>query len=133
MKTDQQILHELKNAAEDLLFLSEADYPFDVVFWSGQAKLNHEFICVQAGKPPQSPVTEQNVDDFFRNAISEPDWKKGERLNIARRYQALVHLLKSELADIRAYRIGRVDITVFVIGKSPQGNWIGLSTKVIET
>jgi len=133
MKTDQQILNELKNATEGLLFLSESDHPFDIVFWNGQAKLNHEFLCAQAGKPPQSPIGEQNVDDFFRNSVSEPAWKKGERLNIARSYQALVRLLKSELADIRIYRIGRTHITVFIIGKGPNGNWMGLSTKTTET
>jgi hypothetical protein len=31
------------------------------------------------------------------------------------------------------YRIGEVNMPVYIIGKSSSGSWLGLSTRVVET
>jgi hypothetical protein len=65
--------------------------------------------------------------------VSEPDWKGAEELAIARRYQALLRLLKENLNDLKVYRVGRINIAVYIIGRSKAGNWLGISTRVVET
>jgi hypothetical protein len=34
---------------------------------------------------------------------------------------------------LQVYRLGKIEIDVYVVGETPTGNLAGLSTKVIET
>lgn len=133
MKTDEQLMEELKKLTEGLLFMSESDYPFELVKLEGNAEPGTEAFREMAGAAADSTVESRSVDEFFRAATSEPEWKKGQELELARRYQSLVRMLKENLTELRAYRIGKINMPVFIVGKSAEGNWLGLSTRVVET
>lgn len=132
MKTDEELLEGLKEAVRGLLFMSESDYPFTLVRWEVEA-ITEDFLREQAGKESDAPVTSQSVEYFFRIAVSEPDWKGKEALAVAKRYQALLRFLKENLTDLKAYRVGEIEIEAFVVGLSPARNWLGISTRLIET
>ena len=133
MKRDAQLIEELERAIAGLLFMSESDYPFSAFVWKGNRLITEDYLREQAGSAKDAPVKTQSVDEFFRAAVSEPDWKGEEELALAKRYQTLVRWLKENLQDPKVYRIGEIDIPVYVLGRSPEGNWIGISTRVIET
>jgi hypothetical protein len=133
MRTDEQIIEELKRAAEGLLFMSEADYPFEIVRLERTVEPNDERLRVLGGAAADAPVETRSLDEFFRAAVAEPDWKKGEELATARRFKSLVRLLKESLSETRVYRIGEINMAVFILGKSMEGNWLGLRTRVVET
>lgn len=133
MKTDEQIIDELKRITEGLLFMSEADYPFEIVYLKGEGEPDPRHLRERAGMAADAAVETGSVDEFFRAATSEPEWKKGGELATARKYQSLVRLLKDNLNDLRVFRIGEINIPVYILGKSSEGNWIGLATRVVET
>lgn len=131
--TEQRLERELKRATEGLLFMSESDYPFKVVNFEGVDKITPDYLRTLSGQPETAPVEEVGLEEFFRVATSEPDWKgEKERAN-ARRFQALVRLLKERLENVTVYRIGKRDKAVYIVGRGQMGQWIGLSTRVIET
>jgi hypothetical protein len=133
MKDDKVMIEELKGLTEGLLFMSEADYPFETFYREGSTDISPQSLLELSGQPTDSPVEVTSVDKFFRVAVSEPDWKKDQELAVARRYQALLRLLKEELDDVKVYRVGRINIAVYIIGRSRAGNWLGISTRVVET
>lgn len=133
MKTDEQLIEELKKATEGLLFMSEADYPFEIVRLEGATALNPQHLRELSGAVADAPVESASVEEFFRSAVSEPGWKKGEELVQARRFQSLVRLLKESLSELQVYRVGEINMAVFILGKSASGNHIGLQTRSIET
>jgi len=49
------------------------------------------------------------------------------------RYQALVSLLKQHLHELLVYRIGEIELDVYIMGKTAIGAWAGLATKAVET
>ncbi len=65
--------------------------------------------------------------------MSEPEWKPEQERAIARRFQALLRLLKENLDDLKVYRVGTINIAVYIVGRTVTGNWVGLSTRVVET
>lgn len=132
MKSDEQIVEELKRASEGLLFMSEADYPLEVVRLDDGTELNQQLLAL-SGAAAGARVDTVSTDAFFRSAVSEPEWKQGDELATARRYQTLVRLLKENLTEPRVYRVGEVNMAVFILGKSAEGNWLGLRTRVVET
>jgi Nuclease A inhibitor-like protein len=133
MKSAEQLLIELKQATDGLLFISESDYPFQPVRWSTQTELTPDDVRHLASHDENAPIETQSVNDFFRAAASQATWKNAQQLAVARRYQALVGWLQDNLTDIRVYRIGRIQIDVYIVGRSATGNWVGLQTRVIET
>jgi hypothetical protein len=133
MKSDEEIIEELKRMTDGLLFMSESDYPFEIVYREGQIEVSFEYLRELSNQPGDSPVEVRSVDDFFRVAVSEPAWKGETELAIAKRYQALLRLLKENLDELKVYRVGKINLPVYIIGRSKSGNWLGISTRVVET
>jgi hypothetical protein len=135
MKSDEQVSAELRDATRGLLFMSESDYPFEIVRWKGgeEEEASAERLRRLAGLEPTAPVGEQTLADFFRVAAGEQEWKDEAQLQSARRYQRLLKLLEENLTDVRVYRVGTINIGVYVLGRSEEGNWLGISTRVVET
>ncbi len=132
MKSDEQLMEELREATRGLLFMSESDYPLEVFKW-GSAEPTPEFLRGLAGKDSSAPVETLEAAEFFRASASEPEWKGETELAVARRYKALLRLLESNLSDLKVYRVGSIDMNVYVAGRAPSGNRLGVSTRVVET
>lgn len=133
MKTNEQLTAELRAATEGLLLMSESDHPLEVVRWEDCQQITHEFLRREAGKGADAPVEEVGAAQVFRAAASEPEWKGEEELRTARRFQALLRLLGENLEGLTAYRVGAIDITVYVVGRGREGDWLGVATRVVET
>ena len=133
MKSDDELLAELGQATAGLLMMSGSDPCFELVRWDSKTEITPESLRARTQENASSPVAEQSVDEFFHAAVAEPEWKGADDLKLARRYQSLVRLLKGNLTDLKVYRVGGVNISVYIIGRSNQGTMLGLSTRVIET
>lgn len=118
MKTDEQICAELRSAAAGFLVMSESDYPLEVVIWDGKTPITPEYLCRICGKPDGSIVQETDLETFFG--------AKGK-------FRKVVTAIKDNLADVKVYKVGEIDIPVFIVGRSQEGNWLGLSTRLIQT
>jgi hypothetical protein len=133
MKTDEQILKELERGIAGLSFMSESDYPFAVVRWDSAHEMTGPYLRGLTGESADAPFEVESLEDFFGPAAAEADWKGAAELETAKSYQALIRLLKDNLEDVRVYKVGKINIPVYIIGRSPAGSWLGISTRVVET
>jgi hypothetical protein len=121
----------LTQASQGLLMPSESEYPFEVFIWK-DVELTPEKILELANYPPATSIEEIDRDYFFRNVAGEKDWHdKIQKENVAK-FKNLVQVIKDNLAEIRVYRIGTIEVNVYIVGKTNDGV-AGLATKVIET
>ncbi|MBD2068014.1 nuclease A inhibitor family protein [Leptolyngbya sp. FACHB-671] len=129
------LLEQLKQLTDGLYWMSESDYPFEVFRWEdkAQAQLDTEAVLRRTGHSTHTPVTVVDLDKFFHRATQEEKWHSDEEREDIRRYRELLEMLKQYFSDIQVYRIGEVKIDVYVVGRSPAGNLVGLSTQVVET
>jgi hypothetical protein len=118
VKLDEQICAELRSAAAGILVMSESDYPLEILNWDGKTSITPEYLCHICGKPDGSTVQETDLDTFFG--------AKGK-------FRKVVTAIKDNLADVKVYKVGEIDIPVFIVGRSQEGNWLGLSTRLIQT
>jgi Nuclease A inhibitor-like protein len=114
MMTSDNLLETLKQASAGLRYTSESDFPFEVFSWPLDT-LTPKKLLAQTGQP------------------KDKDWYGPEEKATVARYQQLVKLLQSALSDIQVYRVGETELTVYIVGKTPEGSLAGLSTKVVET
>lgn len=128
----RELINQLKQASEGLLWMSESDYPFEVLWWE-QSAITPEGLLQLTNHAPDLPVKVMGLDQFFNRAITAADWYNQEQRATLERYQVLVDTLKSHLSDIQVYRVGEVKVDIYILGTTKSGNLVGLSTKSIET
>jgi hypothetical protein len=133
MKTNEELFGALKEATEGLLYMSESDYPVEVIRWDGSEQLSPDYLRKIAGADSSAAVEESAMEDFFRVLAGEQEWKGEEQLAEAQRYQRLRKLLEENLRGIKVYRVGEINIGVYVLGESVEGDWLGVSTRAVET
>lgn len=125
------LAERLKKLTRGLSFQSESDFPVKPFFEKGNGRKS-----LKASDLSQQPAKPVNFESFFANATADEDWHGPEEKESARRYRELVKALKSELADIKVYKAGKsrgAEFEVFVVGKTPDGDFAGVTTKVVET
>jgi hypothetical protein len=118
---------QLKKLTRVLSFQSESDYPVRPFFEEGKGRKSYE------AKKPSKQV---DFDSFFANATADEDWHGEEEKESARRYRELVAALKSGLVDIKVYKVGKAsgaEFDIYVVGRTPGGDFAGVTTKVVET
>ncbi len=128
----QAIANLLKTASADLRFMSESDYPFELVLWSAAREATPENLLQHMGKPPGTLVKVVDLDSFFSSATQEQDWYGAEEKATVTKYRNLVETIKNNLTDVKVFRIGEIEIDVYIVGKVDAG-LVGLKTKVVET
>ena len=132
MRTDEEILAELERAAAGLFYLSESDYPFETVCFETGEKPEPERLREMAGCGEDARVEVTSLEDFFTDA-SAVELPSGGGGACPSSFHGLVRLLRENLTDVKVYRVGEVNIPVFVLGRSASGRWLGVSTRVVET
>jgi Nuclease A inhibitor-like protein len=132
MTSKDGILDTLKQASEGLFYSSESDYPFEVFSWPTIPQTPEQVVS-QTGHPKNTPIQTVDFDKFFAQVTQEKDWYGPEEKATVAKYLQLVETLKSSLKDIQVYRVGETESDVYVGGKTSEGTFAGISTKVVET
>ncbi|OUL31092.1 nuclease A inhibitor family protein [Nostoc sp. 106C] len=130
-----EITEKLKQASNDLLMMSESDYPFEVFFWSDRGKedLTNQKLLQLTSHSQDTSLETVDLDYFFRNCAEEKDWYDETQKQNVQKFQLLIQTLKDNLIDIKVYRLGTVSIDVYIVGKTVSGDLAGIATKVVET
>lgn len=128
--TTAEIIDRLQQATTDLVWTSESDYPFEVVTWSKDTELNPTALFKL---PTDTAIETTTLQDFFTPALATEDWYGKEELATVDRYQKLVDAIGSNLSDVVVFRVGEIEIAVYIVGKTLDRDLVGLKTQVIET
>jgi hypothetical protein len=123
-KTPVPIVEVLKKASEGLLFISETEAPLEPFSWSAGETLDHKRLLVLTKSAANTAVEEMTLDGFFR-AVPPEDRAK---------FQPLLKVLKEQLTGAKVYKLGaEAKKQVYIVGKTLDGQWAGLKTKVVES
>jgi hypothetical protein len=129
----------LEQAARGLVYSSESDRPFEFVDFSGATLAPGEALTVArfselAGVvAPGERVEERELDRFFARHLETSDPYDVEAQRIRPRYEALKATLQTALENVRVFRVGRVEVRCYVLGRAPDGAVCGLVTVAVET
>ncbi len=129
------LFETLGQATSGLLFPSESDAALTPYRFPGTkgAEPTPEALLSVEHLPSDTPVETITVADLFDPFQHAAEGASKEDQVEAERYHALVELLTRELKSLRVYRVGKVDIDVYVLGQDASGDWLGLKTHVVET
>ncbi len=130
---DSELIDQLTQATEGLWWISESDYPFETIYWEDLKEISSEKILEKSARDLATTVEVRELDKFFQRVIEEKDWYQAEEIAECKRYQELLQLLQTHLTDLKVYRVGEVEIDVYILGKTESGAIAGLATISVET
>ena len=130
---NSQLVQELTTACEGLLWFSEAEYPFQVIYWDDLESWNLDTLLEQENVPADTKFEIQDLLTFFDSAITEQEWHNELEKAEVKRYQTLINILNSNLHNIQVYLLGEIEIDVYILGRVNENAIAGLKTKVVAT
>lgn len=126
-------LDRLAAAAQGLLVASESDEPLEPFRWPGPGPLTADALRAHLGLPAATPVERGDPARFFRGQAEPPEDGDAAELASAARFAALGRLFARLLADRTLYRVGEVEVQIFLIGVDADGATVGLRSLLVET
>jgi hypothetical protein len=129
MQVDVQ---RIKDASAGLYYLSESDYPFEALSFDAPANLE-DTLQGLSSKGAATLVKAVTLEQFFRNMTTLHPNSSHEQQHSAQRFQHLQQVLQEKLKDVAVYLLGEIDIDAFILGRTGEGSYAGLRTKVIKT
>ncbi len=126
--TTQLYTSYIQALTKDLLFMSESDYPWQVLYLGEDKE--------QALKRLPFDVSQAHsveVEYLLRNHTKDESWYSEEELATAERYRQFLSFLKQEVKNVSAYRFGEIEVHIYIIAQLPNGEWIAMKTISVET
>lgn len=126
---------EIIAISSDLMYPSESDESIEYFEMeaSTDEKLPLANFRMINGIRPEIEIEEMDFELFFKPLIKLEDWFGDDEKKWAEDSLKLKQLILEKLKEIKILKVGRIEIDVYVFGKSEGCKWEGLKTKFIET
>lgn len=135
-KNSGGLLTDLKTATENLVYISETDAPFEPFVWKTEqpvTEIRVEDVLKFAGQKADAKTAEKTLDEFFRHLTEMQDWFGDEEKAQVEKFLKLKELLSTKLKNTKVFKVGDVQIDVYIVGIDDKGNLAGVKTKAVET
>lgn len=130
---DCQSQHRLfLKASKGLLYPSESDYPFEYFHNSQTYSLPAAQKFTQLIGKPEQPATQVDFDEFFNQLIRNLR-SSGTETETIKRYQSLRQVFRNKFTNLTVYRVGKIQVQVYIVGVNSGCGMAGLKTISIET
>jgi Nuclease A inhibitor-like protein len=130
---EDSLSKQIKKIAKGLYYISETDAEFSPFVGEEARDVTKDILLKQTGNRPDAPVEERDFDDFFKRLTNIQDWFGDEEKATAAKFGKLKELLERNLKDLKVFKVGRIQIDIYVVGLDKKGNLAGIKTKAVET
>ncbi len=124
---------QIQETTTDLYYISETDALVLPLVGQEAQSVSREAILAQTENAPDSPIEERTFTEFFARLIEMQDWFGDEEKKTAEKYLLLKKTLENNLRDLKVYKIGKVQIDIYVVGLDAENRLTGIKTKAVET
>lgn len=130
---NEQLKESISSAAHGLIYISETDAeitPFEGGTADGVTAAN---LLAQTGHGADAAVEERGFDEIFARLTRVYEGGGEEQAARAGRFESLKQTLAQELTDIKVFKVGKINVDIYIVGLDPDGNLSGVQTKAVET
>lgn len=127
------LIEQIKNSAAGLYYVSETDaeiYPF---VGETAESVSREVILSQTKNQADVPVEEREFGQFFTRLTEIQDWFGDEEKETAKKYLVLKEVLEKNLRDLKVFKVGKIQLNIYVVGLDVENRLLGIKTEAVET
>ena len=130
---ENQLATEIEKIVTGLSYISETDA--EILPFSGNKAetVSVEEILKQTANAADTAVEERDSGEFFARLTEIQDWFGDKETANAHKFAELKKLLEENLRDIRVFKIGKINLDIYVVGLDSTSNLAGIKTKAVET
>jgi hypothetical protein len=78
-------------------------------------------------------TSEKTLDEFFEQPTQLQDWHGDEEKAQVEKFIRLKELISKNLRDVKVFKIGEVEVDIYIVGINADGKLAGVKTKAVET
>ncbi|CAN5192747.1 nuclease A inhibitor family protein [soil metagenome] len=130
---ENELKEKIKKITEDLYYMSETDAEILPFVGNKVETITDEEILKANKSPAETPVEKRDFDGFFDNLTKMQDWFGEKEKATAEKFAELKELLESNLKCLKVYKIGKIQLDIYVVGLDSENNIVGIKTKAVET
>jgi hypothetical protein len=123
----------IKSATKDLYYISETDSEVSPFTGNTAESVSKEVLLSQTGNAADSAIEERNFEEFFERLSEIQDWFGDEEKQTARKFLDLKELFKKELRDLKVFKVGKIELDIYVVGLDSENVLTGIKMKAVET
>ena len=127
------LIERISQSVAGLSYTSESDAPVDLFVGNTADAVTRENLLSQLEISANSPVETVAFDDFFAPLTAIQSWFGKEEKASAAKFARLRDLLKNNLEDLNVFKIGAVELDIYVVGLNAESKLMGIATKAVET
>jgi hypothetical protein len=117
-----------------LLYQSESDEPFEVLHWNDAGDIcDPQKVLALSKCKTGTLVKMMPVEEFFKDLVEEKSWHGEDEKEDVRKYRILKEIIGKHLMKPQVFRVGQMEVVIWIIGKAGKDDWFGIRTKAIET
>jgi hypothetical protein len=132
-KNSSCLLSDIESAVKDLFYISETDAKILPFVGARTDAVTKENLLNQTKNESNTEVEERDFTEFFDQVTAIQDWFGDEEKAIAAKFLALRDLLKNNLRDLKVFKVGKIEIDIYVVGLDAESVLMGIQTKAVET
>ena len=126
-------MESIARACEGLVLISETDSPVEPIVLPRMSDLSPAALLEALGRDPDEAIETVDAAGFFDRLTQIREWHGEAEKELSARFARLRGVLEHELEDLRSFRVGRVRIDVFLLGRARGGTIAGVRSTVVET
>ena len=92
-----------------------------------------EKLLSQTKSASDAPVEERDFAGFFIRLTEIQDWFGDEEKEMAQKFTGLRQILENNLRDLKVFKVGKIQLDIYVVGLDAENKLTGIRTKAIET
>ncbi len=132
-ENESDLTEKIKKITEGLYYISETDSEILPFVGEKVETITKEKILQANGSSAETAVEERGFSDFFDNLTKMQDWFGEEEKAAAEKFAELKELLENNLKCLNVYKIGKIQLDVYIVGLDCENKIAGIKTKAVET
>jgi len=123
----------LDSLTKNLFYISETDAEIVPFTFRKAESVTAAEILYQSGHKADDGVETLDAEAFFSRLTAVKDWFGPRENERAERFAVLKTEMENQLRDLKVFKIGKVQIDIYVVGLDGEGRLAGVRTKAVET
>ncbi|CAN5662563.1 nuclease A inhibitor family protein [soil metagenome] len=128
---EKSFIEQIVETVKDVYYISETDSELFPFVGERAEDVSAEIILKQLGR--NDPVEERNFEDLFKRLTEIQEWFGDEETRTANRFSELKEILMKNLRSLKVFKIGRIEIDIYIVGLDADNILKGVWTKAVET
>lgn len=125
--------NSLSESLNGLIYMSETDAAIEPFEGGAADAVTAANLLAQIGAAGDAPVEERGFEEIFARLTRVYEGGGEEQAARAGRFGALKGLMEANLTDLKVFKVGKINVDIYMVGIDGEGNLSGVKTRAVET